>query len=144
MPKHPDDLATHTCLNFVASIGASTWAVRMGNHERPLPIKSRILANQASMLIEFARAGLGIVRLIEVQVADDLARGTLVELFPEHQSHVEDPIFAVYQSRRHLSNRLRTFLEFLRTSFPEPPPWQYWRPKSSPVKRPTGVPDPNA
>ncbi len=126
-PRHPDELAQHTCLNFVASIAASTWTVRAGNHERPLPIRSRLLANQASMLVEFARAGLGITRLIEIQIADDLARGDLIELFPEHQSHVEDPIFAVYQSRRHLSNRLRTFLDFLKTSFPEPPPWQHWR-----------------
>ncbi|MFT4102739.1 MAG: LysR substrate-binding domain-containing protein [Burkholderiaceae bacterium] len=85
------------------------------------------LSNQASMLIEFARAGMGIVRLIEVQVADDLARGRLVELLPEHQAQAEDPILAVYQSRRYPSNRVRAFVEFLKQSFPDPPPWQYWR-----------------
>ena len=79
------------------------------------------------MLIQFARAGLGIVRLTEIQVADDLARGDLVELFPEHQSHEEDPIFAVYQSRRHLSNRVRAFLDFLDRAFGDPPSWQHWR-----------------
>ncbi len=126
-PQHPDELARHTCLNFISPISASTWTVRSGQSERPLHVKGRILANQASMLIEVARAGLGIARLIEVQVADDLASGRLVELFPAHQSHVEDPIFAVYQSRRHLSNRLRAFLEFLKDSFDDPPPWQYWR-----------------
>ncbi len=49
---------------------------------RPLPlaVKSRVRSNQASILIEFARAGLGIVRLVEVQIADDLAQGRLVEL----------------------------------------------------------------
>ena len=127
-PSHPGELAHHTCLNFISSIAASTWVVRRGNDPaRSLPIKSRILSNQASVLIEFARAGLGIARLIEVQVADDLAQGRLVELFPEHQCHEEDPIVAVYQSRRHLSNRVRAFLDFLRTSFSDPPPWQYWR-----------------
>jgi DNA-binding transcriptional LysR family regulator len=127
-PAHPDELAHHTCLNFISSITASTWAVRSDDDAaRPLPIKSRILSNQASVLIEFARAGLGIARLIEVQVADDLAQGRLVELFPEHQCHDEDPILAVYQSRRHLSSRVRAFVDFLRTSFPDPPPWQYWR-----------------
>lgn len=126
-PRHPDDLVRHTCLNFISPIAASTWTVRSGQLDRPLTVKGRILSNQASMLIEVARAGLGIARLIEVQVADDLAQGRLVELFPEHQSHVEDPIFAVYQSRRHLSNRLRAFLDFLKDSFDDPPPWQYWR-----------------
>lgn len=127
-PSHPDDLANHSCVNFVSSIAASTWMVRSGdNLAKPLPIKSRILSNQASVLIEFARAGLGIARLIELQVADDLAQGRLVELFPEHQCHDEDSIIAVYQSRRHLSSRVRAFLNFLRTSFPDPPPWRYWR-----------------
>ena len=127
-PAHPDELAQHTCLNFISSISASTWAVRAdGEAARALPIKSRMLSNQASVLIEFARAGLGIARLIEVQVADDLAQGRLVELFPEHQCHDEDPILAVYQSRRHLSSRVRAFVDFLRTAFPDPPPWQYWR-----------------
>lgn len=127
-PSHPDDLAHHTCLNFISSIAASTWMVRCGDElAKPLRIKSKILSNQASMLIEFARYGLGIVRLIELQVADDLAQGRLVELFPDHQCHEEDPILAVYQSRRYLSSRVRTFVDFLQDSFSAPPPWQYWR-----------------
>ena len=127
-PLHPDDLVDHECVNFVASIAASTWMVRSADGlAKPLPIKSRILSNQASVLIEFARAGLGIARLIEVQVADDLAQGRLIELFPEHQSHDEDPIIAVYQSRRNLSSRVRAFIDFLRTAFPDPPPWRHWR-----------------
>lgn len=127
-PLHPDDLAHHVCVNFISSIAASTWTVRSGDDPaKPLVIKSRILSNQASVLIEFARAGLGIARLIEVQVADDLAQGRLVELFPEHQCHEEDPILAVYQSRRHLSSRVRAFIGFLRTAFADPPPWRHWR-----------------
>lgn len=127
-PMHPDDLANHTCLNFISSIDASSWKVCASDGlVKSISIKSRILSNQASVLIEFARAGLGIVRLTEVQVADDLARGQLVELFPDHQCHDEDPILAVYQSRRHLSSRVRTFVDFLRISFANPPAWQYWR-----------------
>lgn len=127
-PSHPDDLARHTCLNFMSSIAASTWTVR-GNDEQPrtLAVKSRVRSNQASILIEFARAGLGIVRLVEVQIADDLAQGRLVELFPEYQCQEEHPIYAVYQSRRLMSNRVRVFLDFLKTALPDPPPWQYWR-----------------
>jgi DNA-binding transcriptional LysR family regulator len=132
---HPDDLTHHCCLNFHAAIGASTWTIRGANGvSEPLAVKSRIRSNQASVLVEFARAGLGIVRLIEVQVADDLAQGRLVELFPEHQCPDEHPIYAVYQSRRLVSNRVRAFLDFLRGALPDPPPWRYWR--SCPDRRP--------
>ena len=127
-PAHPDDLARHACLNFVSSVSASVWTVcRDGRPAEALAVDSMLLSNQASVLIEFARAGFGIVRLIEVQVADDLAQGRLVALFPEHQCHEEEPILAVYQSRRHVSTRVRAFLDFLRTSFAEQPQWRAWR-----------------
>ncbi|MDB5559059.1 MAG: HTH-type transcriptional regulator DmlR [Enterovirga sp.] len=119
----PEDLARHACLNFIPSIAASTWLVR---EAEPIKVPSRVVANQASMLMELARTGLGIVRLTELQVADDLAAGRLVELFPEQQCVEEDPIFAVYESRRHLSPRVRTFLDFLDETFSEPP-WRHWR-----------------
>ena len=127
-PSHPDDLVRHACLNFFSSIAASTWTVRGEDGlSTPLSVKSRVRSNQASVIIELARSGLGIARLIEVQIADDLAQGTLVELFPEHQCPEEHPIYAVYQSRRLLSNRVRVFLDFLKTALPDPPPWRYWR-----------------
>lgn len=127
-PAHPDELHRHSCLNFIPLMEASTWTVRAeGRGTRGLRVQSRVLTNQASMLIELARAGLGIVRLAELQVADDLAAGRLIELFPEHQSHEEDPIWAVYQSRRHLSPRVRAFLDFLDHAFPNPPSWTHWR-----------------
>lgn len=127
-PSHPDQLVDHACLNFHSSIAASTWTVRGADGlSAPLAVKSRVRSNQASILIEFARAGLGVVRLIEVQIADDLAAGRLVELFPAHQCPDEHPIYAVYQSRRLVSNRVRVFLDFLKTTLPDPPPWRYWR-----------------
>jgi DNA-binding transcriptional LysR family regulator len=131
-PETPDDLAGHACLNFIPSIAASIWLVR---DAKPLKVQSRILANQASMLMELARTGLGIVRLTELQVADDLAAGRLVELFPEHQCLEEDPIFAVYESRRHLSARVRTFLDFLDETFSEPP-WRHWRETTGSAPKP--------
>lgn len=127
-PAHPQELARHRCMNFIPAIGASSWTIQTpddpGAH---LAVRSHILSNQASMLVDLARRGVGITRLAEFQIADDLAEGRLVELFPAHQSREEDPIYAVYQSRKHLSNRVRVFLDFLRSSFQDPPPWRHWR-----------------
>lgn len=131
-PAHPGELAQHTCLNFIPNIGASTWTVRGDDApSRPLRVNAKVLSNQASMLMALARTGLGIVRLAEVQVAENLSRGNLIELFPAHQSHEEDPIYAVYQSRRHLSARVRAFLDFLDGTFSGSPPWQHWRARSA-------------
>ena len=120
-PSHPNDLVHHNCINFLPSISASEWPARGG---RPIPVQGNIVTNQATMVRELAMTGLGIVRLSEMQIADDLRGGRLIELFPRHQSQADDTIYAVYQSRRHLSPRVRAFLDFLDDTFSEPPPWR--------------------
>lgn len=125
-PQTPDELARHTCLNFVSSLRASHWLVKSGaNQSRRIRVTGDFVTNQGQMLLEMARAGAGIVRLAEFHVVQDLLSGRLVELFPDHQSPEEDPIYAVYQGKRHLSHRVRAFLDFLNASFPDdPPPWR--------------------
>jgi DNA-binding transcriptional LysR family regulator len=128
LPGHPDDLARHNCLNFLPSMGAATWSLRNEDGSlAPRHPASRFVTNQASLLIELALTGFGIVRLAELQVAAHLAAGRLVELFPQHQSPEEDPIWAVYHSRRHVSARVRAFLDFLDGAFASPSPWTRWR-----------------
>jgi NAD(P)-dependent dehydrogenase (short-subunit alcohol dehydrogenase family) len=65
------------------------------------------------------------VRLAEFHAIDDLRAGRLVPLFPDHQALDDDPIYAVYEGRRHLSHRIRAFIEFRDETFPgHPPSWQ--------------------
>jgi len=129
-PRGPADLAQHECLNFIPSMPASIWTVKgAGRASRRMKISSSIVTNQGQMLLELARVGVGIVRLAEFHVVGDLIAGRLVELFPDQQSVEEDPIYAVYQSKRHLNQRVRVFLDFLDASFPDDPP--AWRRRSS-------------
>lgn len=124
-PTTPDELGQHECLNFVPSNPASIWRVK--GTERParrIKISSSIVTNQGQMLLELARAGVGIVRLAEYHIRGDLRSGSLVELFPDQQSQEQDPIYAVYQSKRHLSHRVRVFLDFLDSSFADDGPVQ--------------------
>lgn len=125
-PRTPDELGKHECLNFVPSMPASIWTARnAGRAPRRLRVASSVTSNQGQMLLELARVDLGIVRLAEFHVVEDLMSGRLVELFPEHQSPEEDPIYALYHGRRNLNPRLRVFLEFLDAQFSDdPPPWR--------------------
>lgn len=117
-PRTPADLAQHECLNFVRSTPAPEWTARgAGRAARQLKVSSNILSNQGQMLLELARADVGVVRLAEFHVVEDLVQGRLVELFPDHQSLDELPMYAVYHGRRYLSRRLRVFLDFLDASF---------------------------
>jgi len=57
-------------------------------------------------------AGQGICLLPKLSVIDDLKSGRLVHLLPEFGT-AETAIQAVYPAGRHLSVKVRTFLDFL-------------------------------
>lgn len=68
------------------------------------------------MVRDAVRAGVGVARLPISLVTKDLATGTLVRW-----GDVEGPeiaLWALYPSRRLLSARVSTFLEFLKEAFP--------------------------
>ena len=67
-----------------------------------------------------ALAGAGIVLMPDWSVAEDFAAGTLVRLLAEYRvSHgiFEDGVYAVYQGGRHLSAKIRIFVDFLAETF---------------------------
>ncbi|KMO35382.1 hypothetical protein VQ02_17410 [Methylobacterium variabile] len=126
IPRGPADLAAHECLNFPSTAPWSIWSVRdeAGAARRLKPTGS-VAANTGQMLLAMARAGAGIVRLAEFHIVDDLRAGRLVELLADRHSGVADPIYALYNGRRHLTQRIRVFLDFLEDAFSqEPPAWQ--------------------
>jgi DNA-binding transcriptional LysR family regulator len=125
-PRSLADLSAHECLNFTMSTPWNTWTTWVDeDRQNRIKIKGHIAANQGDMLLALARAGTGIVCLAEFHISEDLATNRLVPLFPEHQDQTEEPIYAIYQNRRHLSQRVRVFLNFLEESFSRGgPPWR--------------------
>lgn len=119
MPATPEELARHECLNFNKRMPWSTWTFRDSEHSlRRIRAGGSVTANQGQMLLALALAGVGIARLAEFQVAEDLASGRLVRLFPAEAARMEESIYAVHHSKRHVSQRIRVFLDFLETAFP--------------------------
>ncbi|MFC3127335.1 LysR family transcriptional regulator [Pseudoroseomonas globiformis] len=118
VPVNAAALAEHECLNFNKRMPWSAWTFRDDDRAlRRIQAGGSVTANQGQMLMAMACAGVGIARLADFQVAQDLASGRLIQLFPGHEHKMEDTIYAVYQSRRHLSQRLRVFLDFLDDAF---------------------------
>ena len=68
------------------------------------------------MLREAALAGAGIAMLPTYYVVDDLRRGALVRLLPDHEPEPLG-IHAVYLSRQHQPQALRLLIEFLAERF---------------------------
>ena len=52
-------------------------------------------------------------------VGADLAAGTVLELMPKCRS-IEFDIYTVYPTRKHISPKVRTLVDFLATHFTQP------------------------
>jgi DNA-binding transcriptional LysR family regulator len=115
-PQEPAELAQHRCLNFLPGSYRSDWGLRAAHHDSPPQATASVAANNGDMLCTLAIAGMGLARLADYHVADELRAGRLVPVLEAFESEAE-PIYAVYPSRRHLSTRVRAFLEHVEAGF---------------------------
>jgi DNA-binding transcriptional LysR family regulator len=111
-PASPADLAKHACLAYTLTGGGAEWRLEGPDGMATVPVSGPVRADNGDMLRLAAVSGAGVVFQPHFIVADDLAAGRLVRILPEWHS-AELGVHAVYPSRRHLSAKVRTFVEFL-------------------------------
>ncbi|QRO02490.1 LysR family transcriptional regulator [Archangium violaceum] len=111
-PRSPDELAEHECV-LVAEPGTDeVWFFSGPRGARTVPVHGRLQVPSVRAGHAAARAGLGLVRLPTVLVADDVRAGVLIPVL-EEVSPPGLPIFAVFPSSRQLPPKVRAFLEML-------------------------------
>lgn len=122
VPQTPEDLLKHNCLTHSSIHDFNDWGFHAGNDIKVLSISGNFKTNSASALHEAVKAGIGIARLATFVTQPSLDSGELVPLLTEH-THDTSNILAVYPHRRHLSTRVRAFIDFLIGKFTPSPPW---------------------
>lgn len=116
-PRTPADLAAHACLTYEYLAMRNVWRFRdRRGREQSVRVSGPMHANNGDLLAAAAIAGIGVAMEPDFIVADDLAEGRLLALLPDYEPPSAS-IFAVYPSRRHLSAKVRVFVEFLATRF---------------------------
>ena len=116
-PKVPEDLASHLCLAYEYSPQRNVWPFRdRDGRERDVRIAGPLQANNGRFLEALAVEGAGIVYEPDFIVGPDVRAGRLVPLLTDYVP-VENPIYVVYPSRRHLSAKVRVFTDFLAERF---------------------------
>lgn len=115
MPEHPSDLeAAHHCVNYFLAQINRIMPFEFTRDGETLEINSRYIlsVNDARSYLTAALSGLGVAPLACFMAREPIARGQLVPVLADW--HIEPvPLYIVYPPNRHLSNKVRVFVDWV-------------------------------
>jgi DNA-binding transcriptional LysR family regulator len=110
-PKSISDLERHLCLRY--DDRSSPWRLEGPKGEVfEIDPRTRLHANSGDAVQDWAIAGQGVMLKSDVDVAADIACGSLVRILSGWRS-APAPIYALMPSRRYLPSKSRAFVEAL-------------------------------
>lgn len=115
-PKTPEELARHSCIAFGPRL-KTVWSLGTGEEETEVSINARLAVNDFELIREAAVAGLGIALMAAPFCDDALETRELQRVLPAWSSPVM-PVQAVYPTSRHLSSKVKRFVEVLQAKMP--------------------------
>jgi LysR family transcriptional regulator for bpeEF and oprC len=123
-PRTPHDLAKHRCLPYwTPQLNRHReWPFADGGTKFSIAVSGKLNVNNSEALIDAAINGEGIVSAATFLVAGAVASGELRVVLREFVT-LGPPVSVVYLPTRHLSARVRAFLDFLAAVVPDTPAW---------------------
>lgn len=114
IPTSPADLEKHRMIAFLSSVTGAPMPLEftIGSEVVEMLIPVALTVSAADTLAAAMRAGLGLIQAPRYHFAEELARGSLIELLPANRP-APIPVYALYPSGRQLSPRVRAFLDWV-------------------------------
>jgi LysR family transcriptional regulator for bpeEF and oprC len=121
-PQHPRDLERHRCVNYFSAKTGKTynWDFRKGDERIEVPLPGQIALNDSNAYMQAALAGLGVVQMTDYLLQKHVEAGRLVQVLPDWVSDAM-PVHVVYPQNRHLSAKVRVFVEWVSELFANHP-----------------------
>ncbi|WP_025596796.1 LysR family transcriptional regulator [Burkholderia sp. WSM2230] len=118
MPTSLEDLENHKAVNYFSSRTGRTldWAFMVDGKEVEVKMKSIVSVNDADAYVTCGLEGFGLIQPALFMVLPHLRSGQLVEVLPELKP-LPMPISAVYPHSRHLSPKVRVFVDWIAEVF---------------------------
>ena len=122
-PKTPEDLRNHACIVFGVT-REGKWLFKQNTKPNAksvhVPVRGRLAANSFFVAREAAVAGLGIACIPELLAQKAVSEGRLKVVLKSHAPPAA-PLHIVYPSHRHLSPKVRVFVDFFAEAFRQTP-----------------------
>ncbi|QQC66105.1 LysR family transcriptional regulator [Paraburkholderia ginsengisoli] len=118
MPASLEDLENHKAVNYFSSRTGRTidWAFMVDGKEIEVKMKGIVSVNDADAYVTCGLEGFGLIQPALFMVLPHLRSGQLVEVLPELKP-LPMPISAVYPHSRHLSPKVRVFVDWIAELF---------------------------
>jgi len=113
-PAHPRELARHRCINhFSPRTGAAAeWVFSKDGERVEAVFPGNLALEDENSYVSAAEAGLGIAQMPAFVVKDAMEHGALDLVLPDWLPE-PSPLHVVYPQSRHLSRRVRVFVDWL-------------------------------
>lgn len=123
-PETPDDLVNHNCLKVRAETSINRWEFKGPSGQRIINVSGNLVADDAADLYDAAIAGVGLVRAASFLIWQPLTDGRLIPVLEGYEADEDRHVYAVYPPGRHLSPKVRAFVDWLVEEFVDNPPWE--------------------
>ena len=121
-PQHPDELRDHACLTYGYLATGVQWKLTGPDGDHWINVPWTLCADNAEVLRDAAVQGRGIALLPTFIAGADLQNGRLRTILTDYKAP-EIALYAVYPQTRHLSVKVRVFVDFLVARFGGRPYW---------------------
>ena len=127
-PARPDDLTAHDCLIYTRHRGQVHWNLQGPDGPVAVPVEGSLRTNNTEAVHAALRGGLGVALMPAWLVGEDVRSGALVELLRDWRTPAgpqDTGVHALYPASRHLSPKVRAFVDFLVKRFASRPGGEY-------------------
>lgn len=116
VPRHPQELNTHNCLNLVSSGAPSGWLFTIDGTATPIRVSGNLACNDGSSILDWVLNDAGLAWRSRWEVQQHLKNGLLVSVLDDFVAP-PNAIYAVFPERKYLPLRLRLWIDFLKTRY---------------------------
>jgi len=123
-PNTPSDLANHRCLAYVMPKTGRyrDWDFLESDGSGSIAVSGPLNINNGEALVEVAKSNGGIITVASFIAAEAIATGKLKVILKDYMAEGPD-ISIMYMPTRHLSARVRAFVDFMSVLIPADAPW---------------------
>ena len=125
IPKTPEDLTDHKCLIYTPRAPVNEWSFQKDQKQFTVRVSGDIRSNIGDALRVAAMQDSGLIQLPTYMTGLDINAGRLQAVLEGYEPP-ESPINALYLHRKHLSAKVRTFVDYLYEILHPVPYWDEW------------------